>query len=70
MIYNLTVHYQYDPDDLEGYDDNIEASSLETAKDYVKNLNDFDRINYYVLESEDGNEYYNSSEEEGWVDRC
>ena len=70
MIYNLTVHYQYDPDDAEGYDEQIEATNIEEAKDYVKNLDDFNRINYYVLESEDGDDYYNSSEEEGWIDRC
>ena len=70
MVYNLTVHYQYDPEDLEGYDEEIEVSNLEEAKNYVKNLDDFNKINYYVIESEDGDEYYNSSEEEGWVDRC
>lgn len=70
MLYSLTVHYQHDPEDLEGYDDEIEASSLEEVKEYVKNLYDFNRINYYVIESEDGSEYYNSSQEEGWVDRC
>ena len=70
MIYNLTVHYQYDPEDLEGYDEEIEASSLEEVKEHVKNLHDYSRINYYVIESEDGSAYYNSSEEEGFVDRC
>jgi hypothetical protein len=69
MKYNLTVHYINDPDDLEGYDDEIDAENIETAKEYVKSLDDFKDINYYVLESEDGDEYYNSSQEEGFVDR-
>jgi len=69
MKYNLTVHYINDPDDLEGYDDEIDAENIETAKEYVKSLDDFKDIYYYVLESEDGDEYYNSSQEEGFVDR-
>ena len=69
MKYNLTVHYINDPDDLEGYDDEIDAENIETAKEYVKSLDDFKYIYYYVLESEDGDEYYNSSQEEGFVDR-
>lgn len=69
MKYNLTVHYANDPDDDLGYDDEIEVESIEVAKDYVKSLDDFQDINYYVLESENGDEYYNSSEEEGFIDR-
>jgi len=69
MIYNLTVHYKYDIDDERGYDDEIEADNIEAAKEHVKSLDDFQDINYYVLESENGDEYYNSSEEEGFIDR-
>lgn len=68
MIYNLTVHYHNDPDDNLGYDDEIEAENIEAAKEQVKQIEDFKTFNYYVLESEDGEEYYNSSEEEGWED--
>ena len=68
MVYNLTVHYHNDPDDEQGYDDEIEAENIEAAKEKVKQIEDFQTFNYYVLESEDGNEYYNSSEEEGWED--
>ena len=70
MIYNLTVHYAYDPEDERGYDDEIEAADIEAAKEYVKNLSEFDDINYYVLESEDGEQYYNSSDEPDFEDRC
>jgi hypothetical protein len=68
MIYNLTVHYHYDPDDEQGYDDEIEAENIDAAIEKVKQIEDFNDFNYYVLESEDGNEYYNSSEEEGFED--
>lgn len=68
MIYNLTVHYKYDPDDEQGYDDEIEAADIETAKEQVRQIEDFEDFNYFVLESEDGNEYYNSSEEPDFVD--
>lgn len=68
MIYNLTVHYHNDPNDEQGYDDEIEAENIEAVKEKVKQIEDFQTFNYYVLESEDGNEYYNSSEEEGWED--
>lgn len=68
MIYKLTVHYHYDPDDEQGYDDEIEAENIDAAIEKVKQIEDFNDFNYYVLESEDGNEYYNSSEEEGFED--
>ena len=68
MVYNLTVHYHNDPNDEQGYDDEIEAKNIEAAKEKVKQIEDFQTFSYYVLESEDGNEYYNSSEEEGWED--
>jgi hypothetical protein len=68
MIYNLTVHYHNDPNDEQGYDDEIEAKNINEAKEQVKQIEDFKTFNYYVLESEDGEEYYNSSEEDGWED--
>lgn len=68
MIYKLTVHYHNDPEDERGYDDEIEADNIEAAKEQVKQIEDFKTFNYYVLESEDCEEYYNSSEEDGWED--
>lgn len=68
MLYNLTVHYKYDIDDERGYDDEIEADDIEAAKEQVKQIEDYDEFNYFVLESENGDEYYNSSEEPDFVD--
>lgn len=72
MLFNLSVHYHNDPDDEQGYENELEVENLEKAIEEVKNLDDFDDIYYYVLESEDGESYYNSSEEEGFVfeDEC
>lgn len=66
MIYNLTVHYHNDPDDNIGYDDEIEAKNINEAIKHVEQLDDYKDIYYYVLESEDGEEYYNTSELEGF----
>ena len=66
MIYNLTVHYHNDPDDNIGYDDEIEANNINEAIKHVEQLDDYKDIYYYVLESEDGVEYYNTSELEGF----
>lgn len=66
MIYNLTVHYHNDPDDNLGYDDEIEAENIKAAIKQVEQLDDYKDIYYYVLESEDGEEYYNTSELEGF----
>ena len=66
MIYNLTVHYHNDPDDELGYDDEIEAENINEAIKQVEQLDDYKDIYYYVLESEDGEEYYNTSELEGF----
>lgn len=67
MIYNLTVHYHNDPDDNLGYDDEIEAENINEAIKQVEQLDDYKDIYYYVLESEDGEEYYNTSDLEGFV---
>lgn len=67
MIYNLTVHYHNDPDDNLGYDDEIEADNIEAAIKIVEAKKDFNKIYYYVLESETGDEYYNTSELNGFV---
>jgi len=69
MIYNYTIHYIYDPFDNEGYDDEMEADNIQEVISFIKNLEDYDRFNYYVIESEDGKEYYNTSEEPGFEDR-
>ena len=66
MTYNLTVHYYNDPDDNLGYDDEIEANNINEAIKHVEQLDDYKDIYYYVLESEDGEEYYNTSELEGF----
>ena len=66
MTYNLTVHYHNDPDDNIGYDDEIEAENIKAAIKQVEQLDDYKDIYYYVLESEDGEEYYNTSELEGF----
>lgn len=66
MIYNLTVHYHNDPDDDLGYDDEIEAENINVAIKKVEQLDDYKDIYYYVLESEDGEEYYNTSELDGF----
>ena len=66
MLYNLTVHYYNDPDDEQGYDDEIEAKNINEAIKHVEQLDDYKDIYYYVLESEDGEEYYNTSELEGF----
>lgn len=70
--YNLSVHYHNDPDDNLGYDDEIMAEDLDDALEKVRQIDDFDDFYYYVVESEDGSDYYNSSEEDGWVceDEC
>lgn len=69
MTYNYTIHYAYDPDDNEGYEDEMKADNINDVISFIKGLDDYDRFNYYVIESEDGGEYYNSSEEPGFVDR-
>ena len=61
-IYNLSTHFVNNPEDTMGYDTEIEAESIEEAVEQVKALEDFKLFEYFVLESEDGEEYYNSSE--------
>ena len=68
MIYNLTVHYKYDPEDERGYEDEIEADDIEAAKNIVMQIEDFDDFNYFILESYE--DYYNSSAEPDFVDEC
>lgn len=67
MTYNLTVHYHNDPDDELGYDDDIVADNLEEAIKKVEQIEDYRQFYYYVLESEDGKEYYNTSELENFI---
>lgn len=67
MTYNLTVHYHNDPDDELGYEDDIVADNLEEAIKKVEQIEDYRQFYYYVLESEDGKEYYNTSELENFI---
>ena len=62
-IFNISVHYLDDPEDLEGFETEIERENLDEAIEYVKEHEDYDRFDYFVIESEDGNAYYNSSDE-------
>ena len=61
-VFNISIHYLDDPDDLEGYETEFEGENLEEAIEYVKGLDDYDSFDYFVIESEDGNDYFNSSE--------
>lgn len=63
-IYNITVHFYNDPDDVFGYDTEFEGHNIEEAMDFVKDSDDFDNVYYYVIESEDGEEFYSSEDEE------
>ena len=61
-VYNISIHYLDDPDDLEGYETEFEGENLAEAIEYVKDLDDYDRFDYFVIESENGDDYYNSSD--------
>jgi len=65
--YNLTVHYKNDPNDELGFEEELEDENIEAVIEYVRGFDDFDEIYYFVIESEDGSEYYNTSEEEGFI---
>ena len=67
MTYNLTVHYHNDPDDELGYEDDIVADNLEDAIKQVEQIEDYCQFYYYVLESEDGKEYYNTSQLKNFI---
>ena len=46
------------------------ATDLDLAKEFVQERDDFERINYYVIEEDGtGDDYYNSSEEPDFVDQ-
>ena len=78
MIYNISVHFICDPDDVYEYNDEFEGDNIEQARQYVLNTyrenydgtSQYCDIDYYTVESEDGEEYYNSSDEPNWEDRC
>ncbi len=66
MNYNITIHYHNDPDDNRGIDDVLSGDNIEVIKEQIMDRQDFNDIYYYVIESEDGEEYYNSSDELDW----
>lgn len=68
--YNITIHFKHDPDDELSEEFKLKATDLDLAKDFVKERDDFERINYYVIEEDGtGDDYYNSSEEPDFVDQ-
>lgn len=66
VVYNITIHYHNDPDDNKGIDDILSGDNIEVIKKQIMDRQDFNDIYYYVIESEDGEEYFNSSEEPDW----
>ena len=68
--YNISIHFKHDPDDYYSEELGLYATDLDLAKDFVKERDDFERINYYVIEEDGtGDDYYNSSEEPDFVDQ-
>lgn len=68
--YNISIHFKHDPDDYYSEELGLYATDLDLAKDFVKERDDFERINYYVIEEDGtGDDYYNSSEEQDFVDQ-
>ena len=68
--YDVTIHMCFDPEDLDEEDFMLEADNLEDAKECIKNDDNFKNYNYYVIEGIDNDDYYNSSEEPDFIDRC
>ena len=66
--YDITIHFKYDIDDERSEDFEFEGDDMDSAKQFIKERDDFDDINYYVIEEQGGYEYYNSSEEPDFVD--
>ena len=68
--YNISIHFKHDPDDYYSEELGLYATDLDLAKDFVKERDDFERINYYVIEEDGtGDDYYDSSEEPDFVDQ-
>jgi len=69
--YDVTVHFKYDPEDDRSEDFELETDDMNSAKQFIKERDDFDSINYFVIETQEDEkeyEYYNSSEEPDFVD--
>jgi len=71
--YDVTVHFKYDPEDDRSEDFELETDGMNSTKQFIKERDDFDSINYFVIETQEDEkeyEYYNSSEEPDFVDCC
>lgn len=69
--YDVTVHFKYDPEDEREEDFELETDDMYSAKQFIKERDDFDSINYFIIETQEDEkeyEYYNSSEEPDFVD--
>lgn len=69
--YDVTVHFKYDPEDERSEDFELETDDMVSAKQFIKERDDFDSINYFIIETQEDEkeyEYYNSSEEPDFVD--
>ena len=55
----LSVYYKNDPD--MDYEEEFEAEDFEEVKEYVKEMDDFDKIDHYVIVSYDTHEKYDSA---------
>lgn len=69
--YDVTVHFKYDPEDEREEDFELETDDMGSAKQFIKERDDFDSINYFIIETQEDEkeyEYYNSSEEPDFVD--
>ena len=63
MIYTLTVHFLNDPDDNIGYDEEVEANSVDEVINYLWSKESKDDVEYFVIYEGDlcdGEEVYHS----------
>ena len=68
--YNISIHFKHDPDDYYSEELGLYTTDLDLAKEFVQERDDFERINYYVIEEDGtGDDYYDSSEEPDFVDQ-
>lgn len=71
--YDVTVHFKYDIEDEREEDFELETDDMDYAKQFIKERDDFDSINYFIIETQEDEkeyEYYNSSDEPDFVDYC
>lgn len=59
--YDVDIYFKHDPEEKRHEVFGLEAENLEDAKEFVKERDDFDIIDYYTIEEQNGNELYNSS---------